>query len=698
MGAMPRFIARSLLILSLWVVSGCSCNGTIGDELDGAVAPDGHVQADGDVVVPGCEPGRDDDFDGLDNATECVLGTDPQSADTDGDGLRDDLELSYPRICVAIDPAAQRRPPTSCETDSGCEAGEACRGLDPLSPDSDGDGVPDGFEDSNGDGVIDPSRGETDPRLVDTDGDGTPDDMEGVAVCRPDGLIMPAIHSVPASGVQVALDNEWGPPRPLPTASGVGIVFDDATAEVAGLALERAASGDVSSEASALEGLIVTALGGSLTPVLVGRSSTTHDGFPAITSFYRYGAAGTAAALRDTAGAALAGGAPAASAESWRSASELYVEVTTVLSTMTNRTSLLMAIAPSDAFDDPARETAIRVRDLTNATGLAANGRTLGFNCEMWVTESDPRADFLWLVDTSGSMSDDQARLGNVAGRFFDTLNTAGVDFRVGIFEASQSSVSFEAIQAAQGWPMGFQFINGTDPMGVRELQWRVTYNAYESGDPYRPFDLGSSSEEPVAAGVRVIEEFERYAAMGSTDLERTLRPDTQVVAFFVTDEPGSNDDGRFFSNDTARWGSTPEARIAGATEFFTSRDVLTFGMVRDYGNTCPAQQDFPKCTILGGGGAFIPITTATDDEVRIAMDRIVEAVAGAASRYVFTQVPISATIRASVDGRDVPRSRSDGFDYDGAANSIVFRGTTYRPSIGSEVVVSYRVWGSAVE
>lgn len=684
---MRRGLFLLFIVVSLAPLSGCECS----DPQDGL--PDGAL-GDG-AVLEGCEPDRDDDFDGLDNATECALGTDPRNPDTDGDGLSDRLEVNYPRICVADDPADQVRPPPSCETDADCPGG-SCRGLDPLNPDSDGDGVPDGQEDGNGDGVIDPSRGETDPRLVDTDGDGIPDNEEGIAVCRSDGLAMPAIHVIPGGRVQLALDNEWGPPRPLPVSGGIGLVFDDAVSEVAAFALERGTSDDLVTEAQNAESTIISALSG-VTPVLVGRSSVTHDGHSARTSFYRIANSETAAALRDMAATAIAGGAPDASTESWRTAPEHYLEITTLLNATTNRATIIAAIAPSDAFDDPTRETSIRVRDLTNTTGVAASGRTLGFNCEMWRTESDPRADFLWLVDTSGSMSDDQRRLGDVAGRFFTTLAEAGVDFRVGIFEASHTSVNFEAVQALAGWPMGFQFIEGTDPDGVRELQYRVTYNAYESGDTYRPFDLGNYQEEPVAAGVRVIEEFERYAEMGSTDPNRTLRPDAQVVAFFVTDEPGTNDDGQFFSRDTARWGSTPEARIMSAIEFYTSRDVMTFGMVNDYGETCPAQRDFPKCTILGGGGAFIPITTATEDEVRIAMDRIVEAVAGAASRYNFSQTPISATIRVALDGVDVPRSRADGFDYDGAANSIVFRGPTHRPQIGSKVVVSYRTWGAGL-
>lgn len=689
---MTRHYVWAIALLSL-VTAGCECDAPPAGSPDGGGGVDATVDAS---VDDGCEVGEDDDLDGLDNATECELGLDPQNPDGDGDGLRDGVEVNYPRICVAADPAMQRRDPLpSCVSDADCMAGETCNGLDPRSPDSDGDGVNDADEDRNGDGVIDPSRGETDPRLRDTDGDGTPDDEEGIAVCRPDGLAMPDIHLIPMGEGQLALDDEWGAPRPLP---GIGLVFDDAVAEVAGFVFERpTAAGDATGEAMAVEATITGALGG-VTPVLVGRSVTVHDGREAITSFYRYASgAASAAASRDAAAAALAGGAPAASTETWRDVPELFLEVMTVLNTMSGSTSVLFAIAPADAFDDTARDTAIRVRDLTNATGLAASGRELDFNCEMWVTESDPSADFLWLVDTSGSMNDDQERLGNVAGRFFSTLNDAGVDFRVGVFEAAWSSIDFDAVQP--GWPSGFQWVEGSDPMGVQELQYRVTRGAYMGmgGDTVRPFDLGGSGEEPVSAGVLTIEEFERRAAMGSTDPNRTLRPDTQVVTFFVTDEPGTNDDGRYFSNDAARWGTTPEMRIMSATQFYADREVLTFGLVRDFGEMCPAQRDFPKCTIAGNGGAFIPITTATDDEVRIAMDRIVEAVAGAASRFVFTQTPISATIRVRVDGVDVPRSRADGFDYDGASNSIVFRGRTFRPTIGSEVVVSYRVWGSGV-
>ena len=64
--------------------------------------------------------------------------------DTDGDGVTDNVE------------------------NSGC--------MDPLDQDTDDDGIPDGLEDLDADGVVDP--GETDPCSYDSDGDGVGDGTE----------------------------------------------------------------------------------------------------------------------------------------------------------------------------------------------------------------------------------------------------------------------------------------------------------------------------------------------------------------------------------------------------------------------------------------------------------------------------------------------------------------------------------------
>jgi len=99
---------------------------------------------------------RDSDGDGLSDAQERELGTDPFDPDTDDDGIDDGTEV-------------------------GSETG-----TDPLNPDTDGDGLCDGpatidgvcvgGEDADADGVVD--EGETDPNDFDTDDGGVGDGAE----------------------------------------------------------------------------------------------------------------------------------------------------------------------------------------------------------------------------------------------------------------------------------------------------------------------------------------------------------------------------------------------------------------------------------------------------------------------------------------------------------------------------------------
>ena len=89
---------------------------------------------------------RDTDGDGLIDAIELAIGTDVNNADTDGDGLPDHTEY------IVL-------------------------GLDPLSVDTDRNGVKDGDEDSDGDGLLNAEEvaANTSPLLKDTDGDGLTD-------------------------------------------------------------------------------------------------------------------------------------------------------------------------------------------------------------------------------------------------------------------------------------------------------------------------------------------------------------------------------------------------------------------------------------------------------------------------------------------------------------------------------------------
>ena len=173
-----------------------------GGEADGA-----ETRAGRDPLDPKDDLTADPDDDGLINARELFLKTDPTKADTDGDGLKDKEEL------------VRGTNPLSADTDDdgSADGKEVELGTNPRAPDTDGDGISDAKDpfplektfskDTDSDGVPDewervhnlsPSERRdaaldsdsdgvsnvqefihnTNPRTADTDGDGIPDGEE----------------------------------------------------------------------------------------------------------------------------------------------------------------------------------------------------------------------------------------------------------------------------------------------------------------------------------------------------------------------------------------------------------------------------------------------------------------------------------------------------------------------------------------
>lgn len=130
---------------------------------------------------PTMPPAIDTDNDGLSDDDEAMYGTDPNNPDSDGDGLEDGYEVH-----------TSGTNPAMFDTDGdGFGDGDEIFtfGLDPLSEDTDGDGVNDYLEahdfltdatspDTDGDGLNDYDElyvYATDPKGIDSDGDGVSD-------------------------------------------------------------------------------------------------------------------------------------------------------------------------------------------------------------------------------------------------------------------------------------------------------------------------------------------------------------------------------------------------------------------------------------------------------------------------------------------------------------------------------------------
>ncbi|WP_437734427.1 hypothetical protein [Sorangium sp. So ce1335] len=132
----------------------------LSDALEGEIGTDPEdADSDDDGVLDGAEPNFSDDHDG----DGLINALDP---DSDGDGLFDGTELGLPCDNGATDADAG-----TCIADADPETT-----TNPLDPDTDNGGVSDGAEDANHNGAVD--EGETDPN----DGE----DDRGPAACRQD--------------------------------------------------------------------------------------------------------------------------------------------------------------------------------------------------------------------------------------------------------------------------------------------------------------------------------------------------------------------------------------------------------------------------------------------------------------------------------------------------------------------------------
>jgi len=109
----------------------------------------------------------DADLDGVPDELEPLLGLDPNNSDSDGNGIPDGFE--------------------DFDGDGLINAGEIVIGTDAMDADTDDDGIPDGEEDPDGDFLTNgiEVRSGTDPLLADSDADGWNDEAEQSAGSDP---------------------------------------------------------------------------------------------------------------------------------------------------------------------------------------------------------------------------------------------------------------------------------------------------------------------------------------------------------------------------------------------------------------------------------------------------------------------------------------------------------------------------------
>ncbi|MCA9550480.1 MAG: hypothetical protein KC933_10625 [Myxococcales bacterium] len=671
---------------------------------DGAWDPSETDPLDLDTDDDGLADGAEDiNFNGVVDPGE----TDPRKFDSDGDGLSDGIERGVSTPVADPDGAGPLR---GTNTNRWRPDLDPTTTTDPTKADTDGDGVLDGDEDWNHDGRFDPGT-ELNPNVGDTDGDGVADANEGIAIaCSGAALARVNLHRLASADVTLALPERYSEISILRRADGigVGIMFRDPAADVVGFAVSKTPqAADLANEKRRNRDLVdgVSGLSNEQDRALI-----TWDGFEGVFT--------TAAAQRNgvTAselGASLAGALAEAGALTGAITGGSGTPRTFSVAFETIwRTPQRVIVVGALAAAPTADATIIALQDVSNGTGIAQFSDFTGLGCDPITTPpGNDVLDLLWVVDNSCSMSEEQAAVAAAGNAMVQLLSTTNLSWRLALTTTDQLNGSITS-----------RGVNGFTPSAPRATAEQASRAWAQAVD-----DLGtggSGEEQGLVVGLAAAN-----GALPATPTEdpTKFRSGASVIIVHMSDEED-------FTVKTAAGGndaSCPEnagkqARIDALLAQYQALQanpsiagLTTFaihGIQPGTANYCDFDTGSGDCTGASQHGrAYVDVAAASGggagsicgDMGQVVQD-IIRAGAGIASQLELSAPPISSTLRVVVADEsgsfvgqpDVPRSRTDGFDYafelDRTANrvkhKIIFYGNA-RPAPNRELLVSYRTW-----
>jgi len=475
--------------------------------------------------------------------------------------------------------------------------------------------------------------------------DQTPLDAATTA-CSVDGIIAQAQRQVPGSELPFAV-----PPRTLASdLEGVeGFALDDLGQDVAGFVLRRAlppgvdasdpatAADIADSEVQYLDHL-------QLSPAASGRIAEQTRSFvdiwgrPGIFSaqHLEFPQPVTAARVRENVLVSLAHVPPG-------SVSNLPLASASAIVAQQHMLYLLFFVTPEGVLvigvvtPEPRYVgNQMLLGDLTNGTHIGVPGYELRRECEV-KTLPELQSDFLWVIDNSASMQEEQVALANAAGAFYNALRSSGIDFRLGVV-----TTDGEVLRGG-----GF-----TTDLATFQNNVRVGIN-------------GNGREMGLEYGLRAI-----AASRAGADPSRQLRENAALVVVFVSDEDSVN--------------------LLPVDDYVTAyreQGAQVYGIVGPRPWGCQrvglgvARPGFSYIAVADGtGGSTGSICNPNLAETITA---ILIGAAGAASKSPLGRLAVSNSLAVRVQmepGGELTaatRSRSNGFDYEPGGNTILFFGTT---------------------
>jgi hypothetical protein len=474
--------------------------------------------------------------------------------------------------------------------------------------------------------------------------------------------------------------------------------LSDSTIEVAGFLVTRGGYAPTAPEESILAQTAIRGVVSGATTRASGSTITSLDGFETVvsTAIELTTAAPTdATALRAKIIPAILGR-PAAEVTyaplGWQSGSDtrFVLVMQTLHRAEDNQTLHMGAIARAFDYDNRGRKTGLHADDLANGSGLTVSANGEARECEDEEISQIAKADIIWVIDESGSMSDDRARIGNNAAAFFEKALDLGLDFRMGVTDMNDTSVGKFATRNA----------DDSDERWI--LPGEAPLFATAVNKPSGPAAKDGSAEHGLT---QMRNALARHLPRDDAD-PLMIRSDAKLAVIIVTDEkPDELENAGLLASGNRQ----PTAEQAVAIDAFLQPYIAE--LTAEQAVVHLISEPLPFATALcSGSGAehaygYYEVVAATGGQTGSicqldlgpTLDAMLDSIVADASPLQLEYVPISASISVTRDGVVVPRSRQLGWDYRASSNAIVFYGMPLDPANPAEIVVGYRRWDRQV-
>jgi hypothetical protein len=266
------------------------------------------------------------------------------------------------------------------------------------------------------------------------------------------------------------------------------------------------------------------------------------------------------------------------------------------------------------------------------------------------------KADFLFVVDDSGSMSDNQDNLSKAASDFTSEMSNSGVKYRSAIITTSRDINDIASGNANR-------ILNS---VGIIENNDSLLEQELVAGSNGADTETGIWNAEQALQSKNLGDSID-----GSITAKGMPASNTAMSVIILSDEP---------SQYTSR--STGGATFDTNSNLFTKRNIKVYAII----NTSSPGQYADLAAKTGG----IKSSIETNDFSAI-MRQIAQDAGGAASSFVLPNPYVNIS-KVTVNSTDVPNDASNGWTANQAANSIVFHGSSV-PASGAAIVVTYTYW-----